>query len=276
MSDTATLIACQIDVPEILTIADRDAHVDRVATALDAELTENGSADLAVLPELSTLHYSRACFDKLPSLAEKVEDSPSLKRLGTVSKKHGIAIQVGMARLGEAGKFHISQVFIGADGLPFDIYDKLHIAQFGESMEKEYYASGDRMSVVDINGFRYATIICYDMRSPDLSRNLVLRHGADVILHPTAFYRDETFHTWAAFATTRAVENQVFFASINRAGTGFGYSKLIPPWVDETVDVPELGIGEQFARFKINRSAIDHARANYSFLADVRDDYTTL
>ena len=32
----------------------------------------------------------------------------------------------------------------------------------------------------------------------------------DVITHCGAYYRDASFHTWHSFATTRALENQVF------------------------------------------------------------------
>ena len=112
--------------------------------------------------------------------------------------------------------------------------------------------------------------------SPELSRTLARQHGVDVILHPTAFCRDETFHTWQAFATTRALENQVYFASVNRAGDSFGGSMLVEPWMDETVPLRRLSNDETFARWTLSRSVLDHARANYPFLADARDDYDTL
>ena len=37
--------------------------------------------------------------------------------------------------------------------------------------------------------------------------------GAKVLLHPAAFINDTAFHSWHAFATTRALENQVHFFS---------------------------------------------------------------
>ena len=39
------------------TAAERDAHTDRVAAAIDAELTAGGPVDLVVLPELGTLRW---------------------------------------------------------------------------------------------------------------------------------------------------------------------------------------------------------------------------
>ena len=132
------------------------------------------------------------------------------------------------------------------------------------------------MLVFEAGGFTFGTIICYDIRIPEHSRILARRHGVDAILHPTAFCRDETFHTWHAFATARAIENQVYFASVNRAGADFGESMLIEPWMDETVPLQRLGTGETFARWNLSQAMLDTARALYPFLQDVRDDYDRL
>ena len=269
-----TLLACQIDIPFITTAAERDAHIGRVAETIDRALTTGGSVDLVVLPELSTLHYSRGCFDHLADLAEPLDDSPSLDRLAAVAKKHKTPVLAGLARRGNGAAVHISQVLIEADGIWRQCYDKMHIAQFGDSMEKDFFTPGEHLMVFDIRGFRFGTIICYDMRFPEMARALTRDHHIDVLLHPTAFTRDETFHTWHSFAATRAVENQVYFASVNRAGADFGESVLMTPWVDETAPPQVLGVNESLARWVQTRDAISHARGQYPFLRDVRADYT--
>ncbi len=280
MTDSVTILACQIDVPAMTRGAERTAHMDRVARAIDFELASNGPVDLVVLPELGSLDYSRSCFDRLSDLAEPLEASPTIESLRKVAQTNGVAILAGVARQ-EPGKdagpdSFITQALIAADGKLAAHYDKLHIAQFGESTEKDYFVRGDRLLVFEIGGFTFGTIICYDIRIPELSRVLARRHGVDVILHPTAFCRDETFHTWQAFATTRAIENQVYFVSVNRAGDDFGDSMLIEPWMDETVPLRQLSTGEEFARWTLSRSVLDHARSSYPFLSDARDDYETL
>ena len=55
LNRSVTLLACQIDVSAITTKAERNVHTDRVAAAIDAELTAGRSVDLVVLSELSTL-----------------------------------------------------------------------------------------------------------------------------------------------------------------------------------------------------------------------------
>jgi predicted amidohydrolase len=284
LNRSVTLLACQIDVPAMTTAAERDVHTDRVAAAIDAELTAGGPVDLVVLPELGTLDYARSCFDRIDEMAEPLDDSPTIDRLREVAAAHRTPVLAGMARKGDpqdqAGSafitHYITQALIGADGSVAGHYDKLHIAQFGDSTEKDYFTRGDRLLVFEAGGFTFGTIICYDIRIPELSRILARRHGVDAILHPTAFCRDETFHTWHAFATTRAIENQVYFASVNRAGADFGESMLIEPWMDETVPLQRLGTGETFARWTLSRATLDRARARYPFLQDVRDDYDRL
>ena len=288
MTDSVTILACQIDVPPITTAEQREAHTDRVAHAIDTELARGGPVDLVVLPELGTLDYSRSCFDRIADLAEPLDASPTIDRLGRVAHRHGVPILAGMERLGPqsgprsgprselAGQAFISQALITAEGRLAAHYDKLHIAQFGDSTEKDYFTQGDHLLVFSAGGFTFGTIICYDIRIPELSRTLARRHGVDVILHPTAFCRDETFHSWQAFATTRAVENQVYFVSVNRAGADFGESMLVEPWMDETVPLRRLSTAEELARWTLSRARLDRARESYPFMDDARHNYDAL
>ena len=153
MTQTFTLLACQIDVPPMTTVAQRDDHVRRIAAAIDEDVRHNGKVDLVVLPELASLDYSRRCFAALDLLSEPLHGSSTLRILGDVSRTHKIPILAGMARRDESGKNYISQVLIDANGQAERHYDKLHIAQFGDSMEKEFFTRGDRIMVFSLGGF---------------------------------------------------------------------------------------------------------------------------
>lgn len=41
------------------------------------------------------------------------------------------------------------------------------------------------------------------------------------------------FLAWHSFAVTRAMENQVYLLSLNRAGADYGGSVFCPPWLDD-------------------------------------------
>lgn len=69
------VLAGQIDIPRTRSAAQRDAHVARLCERLESELAGQ-DVDLVVLPELSTIEYSRDAFGRLDELAEDT-DGPS-------------------------------------------------------------------------------------------------------------------------------------------------------------------------------------------------------
>ena len=229
-SRTVTILAGQIDIPLTRNRKRMEDHVVEMVSSLDRRLGER-SADMVVLPELSTIEYSRESFDQLDELA----GSPDASCFNPISKlaiAHDAWIVFGMPRHDD-GRFYISQVVVDPAGHFLGCYDKLHICQYGASMEKEYYQRGQNLCVFEVNGLKFAPIICYDIRIPELSRTLTLKHGVDCILHCGAYFRDESFATWHAFATTRALENQVYLLSLNRAGADYGNSVFCQPWMDD-------------------------------------------
>ena len=268
------LLACQIDVPPMTRAEDRDAHLTRT-TRLVSDALADKPADLVVLPELSSIDYSRPAFDALDDLAEPLE-GPSFDAWARVAQAHDTHIVFGFARQ-QGGDRFISMGVAAPDGTCPGVYDKLHLCQYGASMEKEYFTRGDHVLTFKVNGLTCAPIICYDIRIPELSRSLTLTHGADLILHSGAYYRDESFATWHEFITARALENQLYLLSLNRAGTHFGGSAFCRPWMDETM--PKLLFdphAEDLRWFDVTASAIADARQGYTFLKDRLPDYDAL
>ena len=271
-NDPLQVLACQIDIPTMTCVAERDAHLERSAALVRASLTD-APVDLVVLPELSSLDYSRAAFENLGELAEPLEGA-SFQTWRLVAQAHQCHVAYGFARSDGARRF-ITIAVVGPDGTLLGYYDKIHLAQFGASMEKEYFSRGDKVFTFEINGFRISPIICYDIRIPELSRVLVVEHGVDLILHCGAYYRDASFATWHAFATTRAIENQVYFLSLNRAGEQYGQSLFCLPWMDEATRAESFAPhDEDIRRLRLDRATIDDARMSYSFLKDRRADYS--
>ena len=265
------VLAGQIDIPQTRSVGERDAHVARLCERVESELARR-NADLVVLPELSTIDYSRDAFCRLDELAEDA-DGPSAQAFARLAERTGVAVLYGFARRAGDG-YRISQQLVRPDGTPAGYFDKIHMAQFGASMEKEFFERGDRLCVFELKGYRIAPMICYDIRVPEMARALALEHGVDAIFHCGAYFRDESFASWHAFVTTRAMENQVYLLSLNRAGADYGASVFCPPWVDEAspmTAMPEHA--EAFMVFEICAETIDKVRTNYSFLTDRLADY---
>lgn len=270
-SDCCTLLACQIDIPIVRDVSARLAHVNTMVEKISRHLDQQ-AADLVVLPELSCIEYSRQAFDQLPELAEDL-DGPSVNAMRRLALEYQTAISFGMPRRDE-DHYRISQITIDKSGDISGCYDKLHICQYGASMEKEYFQRGDNLTVFDIAGFRFASIICYDIRIPELSRALTLEHHVDCILHCGAYFRDESFDSWHAFASTRAMENQLYLLSLNRAGNDYGDSIFCPPWIDGEQPASHFSRHrEDFRYFVLDRKTINKTREQYTFLKDRLTDY---
>ncbi|MCP5072392.1 MAG: carbon-nitrogen hydrolase family protein [Rhodobacteraceae bacterium] len=272
-TETLTLLACQISVPPMTTIAERDAHLANSAQKVLAHLDASGApVDLVVLPELSSIEYSRETFARLSELAEPL-DGVSFQVWRKVAIERGLHVSYSFARAGTGGPY-ITVAVVGPDGELVGHYDKIHLAQYGASMEKEYFNRGNHLFVFEVKGFLVAPIICYDIRIPELSRTLVVDQNVDVILHCGAYYRDESFHTWHAFAIARALENQVFFLSLNRAGESYGHSLFCLPWQDEKIRPLQFAeTREDFRFITLDRETQLKARREYTFLKDRLKNY---
>ena len=270
-TDTMTLLGCQIEIPTMTSAAERDTHLAAMAKKVRIQLSHQ-HADIVVLPELSSIDYSRAAFDCLDELAEPLTGA-SFEIWRDVAREYGVFICYSFAREDQKG-FYISVAVINANGELVGYYDKLHLAHYGASMEKDYFTRGSHLFTFKLKDFCLAPIICYDIRMPELTRSLALDNCVDVILHSGAYFRDPSFASWHAFATTRAIENQVFLMSLNRAGTDYGKSLFCWPWMDETVaPINFAKTQEDFKFITINKSMMIDARRDYAFLKDRLDNY---
>ena len=106
---------------------------------------------------------------------------------------------------------------------------------------------------------------------------LVLQHGVQLVLHCGAYGRDPSFDTWHAFVTARAMENQAYVLSLNRAGELFGDSVFCGPWVDADHPLTRFPAhDEAFVFLDVDLAHLGAMRETYTFLLDRMDDYAGL
>ena len=127
-----------------------------------------------------------------------------------------------------------------------------------------------------VNAIRVAPVICYDFRFPDLISTLCRKYDVDLVIHPVAFYRDRSFPSWHHIATARAVENQIYYLSLNRAGEAFGESIWCPPWIDDELAPDRFGTKQAFRYFTVDSKIIDRVRDEYPFADDRLPEYGKL
>jgi len=208
--------------------------------------------DLFVLPELYTTGYSPKIFAQLDKFAE-VKRGPSFEILSEVAKEKDCFISYGFPEISKE-KYYISQVIINNQGKLEGIYRKINLAQFGNAVEKNYFTEGDWGFNFKIKETKIALATCYDFRFPEFIK--AITSNADLLLHPSTFQKDNTFSSWHPFVITRAMENQVYVLSLNRAGPDFGSSIFCPPWVDDNNIPTVLGSKEGILYGTVDKNLI--------------------
>ena len=132
-------------------------------------------------------------------------------------------------------------------------YDKIHLfdARLGvtgeEYCESEYYQAGTQVVTVDTPVGKIGLSICYDLRFPELYRQL-REQGADIFVLPAAFTAITGRMHWRTLLRTRAIENQCYMIAANQGGVHdngretHGSSMAVGPW-GTVLEIKEVGIG---------------------------------
>ncbi|MEH6577190.1 MAG: carbon-nitrogen hydrolase family protein [Amphritea sp.] len=267
------ILACQIQIPAIDTREKQLEHINTLISKLETQLVTK-PVDLVVLPELSTMEYSAENFKNIDRFSEELYGE-TYDRFSRFCRKNNVAVCYGMPRK-EGEDAYISQVTLGRNGEYLTHYDKIHTAEYGDAAELKYFTRGNHLAVFEVDGVRAGIIICYDMRFPELIRRLCGEFEVDVILHPVAFAQDLSFHTWKQFVVSRALENQVYFMSVNQSGDHFGQSIVCPPWVDDKVQPVVFGQDEEFRVVEVDRQVIERVREEIPYRRDTLEDYDVL
>ncbi len=120
-------------------------------------------------------------------------------------------------------------------------YRKLHLFDVdipgGATLrESDGTVAGDGALVVVAHGLRMGVSICYDVRFPELYRQLWRDGQADVLLVPAAFTAHTGAAHWHLLLRARAVEDQCYVVAAaqwgqhNEKRRSFGHSVVVDPW----------------------------------------------
>lgn len=239
-------------------------HVtDNLKTArnLLQKAAEKG-AQLAVLPEyFCAMPHSDE--DKL-SFAENNGDllhSPIQSTVAQIAKDLQMWIIAGTLPLHAEGlRTHVynSCLVYNPQGEQVTRYDKIHLFHFQHSDElydeSAVHLAGTTPTTFMVEqpqmSYKCGLSICYDLRFPELYRQLSAPHSkpCDIIFVPSAF----TFTTgqahWEILLRARAIENQCYIIAAAQGGRHengrhtWGHSMIIDPW-GEILAVKDTGEG---------------------------------
>lgn len=269
-------MACKVAAIQMVSAADTDRNLD-AARRLVLEAARRG-ARLAVLPEVFAV----------------LEGGP-MRRFGEVEGEgpiqaflSGLALEAGLTLVGgtiplisRPGRSASDPDRLIGDGrvraacLVFDErgrrtarYDKMHLFDVtvddrqAEYSESRSYEAGSEVATVDTPAGRLGLSVCYDLRFPELYRELC-RRGAQIVAVPSAFTRVTGEAHWESLLRARAIENQCYVIAAGQGGRHsdtretWGHSMVIDPW------------GEVLAGLETGEG-VAVAEADLAFLESVR------
>lgn len=143
-------------------------------------------------------------------------------------------------------RLYNTSVLINRQGELNGVYRKIHMCDapaLGYN-ESDGIKPGDTPIVVDHEIGKIGLSICYDLRFPELYRDLAAR-GAEIIFVPAAFFLYTGKHHWLPLLTARAIENQAYIVAPNQWGEhhegriSYGSSVIIDPWGSVVCCAPE-------------------------------------
>jgi len=241
------------------------------AVALIAEAGAAG-ARLIVLPE--NFAFMGGGDEEKRAIAESLDENPGGPIVRAISEAARVAgayvVAGGMPeRSGDRERPYNTCAVFAPDGTVAARYRKVHLfdVEVGDGQHYRESASttpGSEPLVLPVLGFQLGLSVCYDLRFPELYRQLVDR-GADVIVVPAAFTLATGKDHWHVLLRARAIESQSYviaaaqWGSHPRGRRTYGKSLIVDPWGDV---IAQQGEGEGFVMATLSRSYLDGVRAN--------------
>jgi predicted amidohydrolase len=181
-------------------------------------------ADIACLPEnFSFIGLKDA--DKL-KVAEADGEGPIQEFLRDTARRLGLWILGGTTVINgdTATRVANASLLIDADGKRVARYDKIHLFDVSIPGREERYLEsthvmpGREAVIADTPVGKLGLSVCYDMRFPELYRDLVAR-GAEWLAMPAAFTVPTGRAHWETLLRARAIENLCYVVAPAQSGT---------------------------------------------------------
>ncbi|MFG2890404.1 carbon-nitrogen family hydrolase [Streptomyces sp. NPDC048248] len=252
----ASLIQIRVDPTESV-----NSRRARVASLV----REQGAADLVVLPELWPVGAFAS--DLFATEAEPL-DGPTHDAMASAARDAGVWLHAGsvIERASDGTLYNTSLVF-SPDGRLAASYRKIHRFGFDQG-EATLLGAGDRAVTVGLPETTLGLATCYDLRFPELFRQLV-SDGAQLLVVPAGWPARRRAH-WSLLARARAVENQSYVLACGTAGTHAGveqagYSVVVDPWGEV---LAEAGPDEEVLTVDLDPAKVAKTRADFPVLRD--------
>lgn len=223
-------------VVQMTSTDDVAANLERASRGIARAVA--GGAGLVALPENFPFMREEGGG---PNPAAQPLDGEVVAFLRDSARRHRVVLAGGTFPEQVPGddRVYNTSVVVDADGDLAGVYRKIHLFDVdlpGASLqESKGVIAGDECVVAATRAGTLGLSVCYDLRFPELYRELVLR-GAEILLVPSAFTVPTGSDHWEVLLRARAIENQAFVVAAAQVGThnprrrSYGRSLIVDPW----------------------------------------------
>ena len=224
----------KIALCQMATFMDKEDNKAKAKKLVEKAAT-NG-AQVVVLPEMWNTPYSNNYFRPFA----EPQDGPTVRFLSDLAKDNDIYLIGGSISELDDGKVYNTSYSFDRQGNIIGKHRKVHLFDIDVEggirfMESDTLTAGDKTTVIETEYGKIGVAICYDVRFPELSRNMALA-GAKLIVLPAAFNMTTGPAHWDLTMRARALDNQVYFAACSPARdedgvyVAYGNSCIASPW----------------------------------------------
>jgi nitrilase len=221
-------------------VSDVDVDANLVEAARLISTAVSAGAEFVVLPENFAIMPTKDVGQL--QVMERDGDGPVQEFLSAQAYQNHIWLVGGSIPLvsSQPSKVRAACLLFNDRGERVARYDKLHLfdvklddgEEYSESLTIE---SGESVVVVDSPIGRLGLTICYDLRFPELFREM-LDQGAEIFSVPSAFTATTGKVHWEILLRARAIENLAYVIGAGQGGSHssgretYGDSIVIDPW----------------------------------------------
>jgi len=231
-------------------------------------------AKLIVLPENFAI-MGLQDIDQV-KIAENDGIGPIQDFLSEQAKKNKVWLIAGTIPLksDNEDKIYAASLVYNDNGERVSRYDKIHLfdvhleATSETYKESETIDAGNQAIVVDTPFGKIGLAICYDLRFPELFRQLALQ-DAEIIVLPAAFTAITGKAHWEVLIRARAIENLCYLVASAQGGyhvngrETHGDSMIVDPW---GVILDELPQGSGYVIADVDLENVKTIRRNFPVL----------
>lgn len=258
--------------------ADVGANLDEAARLISTAVS--AGAEFVVLPENFAIMPTEDAGQL--QVMERDGDGPIQEFLSAQAHQNHIWLVGGSIPLvsSQPSKVRAACLLFNDRGERVARYDKLHLFDVKLDNGEEYSESltiepGESVVVVDSPIGRLGLTICYDLRFPEIFRQM-LDQGAEIFSVPSAFTATTGKVHWEILLRARAIENLAYVIGAGQGGSHssgretYGDSIVIDPW-GKVINRLARGPGivtadiDRLRLEKLRRSlpSIEHRRLGY-------------